>query len=544
MPLNRNLILVSLMALSGSASYAQSIAPSHRPSRMTMRADLSFLADDALRGRDTGSPAYEIAARYVAAQFARLGLEPAGDDGTFLQDVSLRRAQLEVESARVAVHRDGTVTELEWKKDFLMSGDAGREEIAVTAPVVFVGHGVVAPDQGYDDYADVDVEGKIVLWISGAPASFPSTERAYYSEGSVKIEAAVARGAVGILSFASAEMNERYPWERVTKNAATPGFRWLDQNQNPSTYYPQISGGAFLSHQAAATLFDGSSQTLADVLQADEANELESFDLNFKVTLARRTAHESLSAPNVAAILRGEDAKLRKEYVVLTAHLDHTGVGEPEDGDAIYNGAYDNAMGTALLIEVARLFSSATELPKRSVLFLAVTAEEKGLLGAEYFLYRQSVPIESIVANVNLDMPLFLYPVADVTAFGEQHSSLSVPVAEAAAAAGFEVTPDPMPEEVLFIRSDQYPFVQKGIPSLFFVPGMKSSDPSIDGRAIFMEFLTQHYHTPSDDLTRPIHWESAERFALANYLLAREIANDWERPTWNEGDFFGEKFGR
>ena len=544
MPLIRTLVVLGLALFISSTGIGQSIAPSHRPSRMTMDAHLRFLADDALRGRDTGSPEYEIAARYVAAQFRRLGLEPAGDEGTFLQDVPLRRVQLEVESARVAIHRDGTDTELEWKKDFLMSGDAGREETAVTAPVVFVGHGVAAPDQSYDDYAGVDVDGKIVLWISGAPASFPSTERAYYSEGSVKIETAVARGAVGILSFASAEMSERYPWERVTKNADSPGFRWLDREQNPSTYYPEIRGGAFLSHEAAAALFDNSSQTLADVLQADEKNELESFDLSVEVTLARRTTHETLSAPNVAAILRGEDAKLRKEYVVLTAHLDHTGVGEPEDGDAIYNGAYDNAMGTALLIEVARLFASSTEMPKRSVLFLAVTAEEKGLLGAEYFLYRQSVPLESIVANVNLDMPLFLYPVADVTAFGEQHSSLSGPVAEAAAAAGFEVTPDPVPEEVLFIRSDQYPFVQQGIPSLFFVPGMKSSDPSIDGRAVFMEFLTQHYHTPSDDLTRPIHWESAERFALANYRLAREIANDWERPTWNEGDFFGEKFGR
>ena len=184
-----------------------------------LQAHLTFLADDFLKGRDTGSAEYEIAARYVAAQFQALGLEAAGDEGSFLQSVPLRRTQLDLDSARVDIHRGDSVTELEWKQEFLMGGDADRDEVSVTAPVVFVGHGVVAPDQGYDDYAAVDVEGKIVAWIGGAPSSFPSTERAYYSEGSVKTENAVARGAVGILTFASAEMSKRYPWDRIAKNA-------------------------------------------------------------------------------------------------------------------------------------------------------------------------------------------------------------------------------------------------------------------------------------------------------------------------------------
>ena len=425
-----------------------------------------------------------------------------------------------------------------------MGGDADRDEVSVTAPVVFVGHGVVAPDQGYDDYAAVDVEGKIVAWIGGAPSSFPSTERAYYSEGSVKTENAVARGAVGILTFASAEMSKRYPWDRIAKNAGTPGFRWLDTDGAPSSFYPQIRGSAFLSHSAAAKLFEGSGRSLEEVLEADRENRLESFDLDVEVSLSRNTSHESISSPNVAAILRGSDPDLQNEYIVYTAHLDHVGVGEPKDGDAIYNGAYDNAMGTSLLIEIARLFATSTEKPKRSILFLVVTAEEKGLLGAEYFVHYPTVPIDSIVANVNLDFPLFLYPLADVVAFGEQHSSLAAPVAKAAETVGFEVSPDPLPEEVIFIRSDQYPFVQQGIPAIYFSPGQNSTDPDIDARAVFMKFLATHYHAPSDDLTRPVHWESAERFAVVNYLLGREIADGPDRPTWNEGDFFGEKFGR
>jgi hypothetical protein len=535
------LLLISLLA---SSTLAQTTPRSDRPSRASIQAHLNFLADDFLRGRDTGSPEYEIAARYVASQFRSLGLEPAGDDGSFLQSVPLRRTQLDLESARLGIQQGDTVTELTWKKDFLMGGDAAREEVSVTAPVVFVGHGVVAPDQGYDDYAGVDVSGKIVFWIGGAPSSFPSTERAFYSDGTVKSEEAVKRGAVGILAISTAEMAERYPWEWITKNAGSPGYRWLDNEGNPSSFHPELRGGAYLSHEAAAMLFEGSGHSLEDVLEADTENRLESFDLATVVSLSRKTSHEEISAPNVAAILRGSDPKLQREYVVYTAHLDHDGVGEPEDGDGIYNGAYDNAMGTSLVIEVARLFTAGSERPKRSILFLAVTAEEKGLLGAEYFVHNPTVPLDNIVANVNLDMPLFLYPLADVTAFGEQHSSLSGPVAKAAKAAGFEVTPDPMPEEVIFIRSDQYPFVQMGIPAIYFNPGWQSTDPDVDGRAIYMEFLTTHYHTPSDDLTRPVHWESAEKFALANYLLGVEIANDWERPTWNEGDFFGAKFGR
>ncbi|MEJ2086229.1 MAG: M28 family metallopeptidase [Acidobacteriota bacterium] len=539
----RTLALVVLVWPTAIA-VAQTTTPTGRPSRTALQAHQNFLADDFLKGRDTGSPEYEIAARYVAAQFQSSGLKPAGDDNSFLQAVPLRRTRLDVDSARVDIRNGDSPTELEWKQDFLMGGDAERQEVSITAPVVFVGHGVSAPDQGYDDYANVDVEGKIVLWISGAPSSFPSTERAYYSEGTVKTEDAVERGAVGILSFSTAEMAERYPWERITKNADSPGYRWLDEDQIPSSYYPQIQGSAYLSHEAAAKLLTDSGRTLDEILEADAENRLESFDLGVEVTIARRTSYEGLTAPNVAALLPGGDAKLRKEYVVYTAHLDHEGIGEPEEGDAIYNGAYDNAMGIALLIEIARLFAAAPEPPKRSILFLAVTAEEKGLLGAEYFVHNPTVPLESIVANVNFDMPLFLYPIADVTAFGAEHSSLAAPVAAAAKAAGFEVTPDPMPEEALFIRSDQYPFVQMGIPSLYFVPGMQSTDASVDGRAITMDFLTNHYHTPSDDLSLPIDWESAEKFALANYLLGLKIANDWRRPTWNEGDFFGKRFGR
>ena len=264
--------------------------------------------------------------------------------------------------------------------------------------------------------------------------------------------------------------------------------------------------------------------------------------LGFEVTLARKSTHEVITSPNVVGIARGSDPELADEYIVYSAHLDHNGIGAPVDGDAIYNGAYDNAMGSALLIETARAFSESPA--RRSILLIAVTAEERGLLGSDYFAHYPTVPTDAMVANVNLDMPLFLYPVADIIAFGSEHSSLEATVADAISAEGFTLTPDPMPEENLFRRSDQYSFVRRGVPAAYLKPGFTSTDPTIDGKAVQNAHRKQHYHQPSDDLSRPVDWDSAVRFARANARIGYAIAEEDARPTWNEGDFFGEKFGR
>jgi Zn-dependent M28 family amino/carboxypeptidase len=205
---------------------------------------------------------------------------------------------------------------------------------------------------------------------------------------------------------------------------------------------------------------------------------------------------------------------------------------------------YDNAMGTSLLIETARAFAAMPEPPRRSILFVALTGEERGLVGSDYFAHYPTVPSDSLVANVNLDMPLLLYPLADVVAFGAEHSSLEQTIGKAVMEEDLELSPDPFPEEVIFIRSDQYSFVKKGVPSVFLVPGFTSTDPAIDGGALFNEFLQTHYHQPSDDLSRPIDWDSALRFARANVRIGHAVAEADEKPSWNEGDFFGEKFGR
>ena len=264
--------------------------------------------------------------------------------------------------------------------------------------------------------------------------------------------------------------------------------------------------------------------------------------------MSQRSAHQDIYSPNVVGVLRGSDPLLADEYVVYTAHLDHIGelhAENPANGndDRINNGALDNASGISVMLETARLFAHG-EAPRRSIMFIAVTAEEKGLVGSEYFAMNPTVPIKSIVSEVNLDMPLLLYDFGDVIAFGAEHSSLGETVREAAGSFGTELTPDPFPEQNIFVRSDHYRFVQQGVPSVFLVTGEKSLDEGIETQPIFEEFLQQHYHKPSDDLNLPIHYGAAARFTRINAKIGEIIANESARPRWHEGDFFGRTYAK
>jgi len=505
---------------------------------------LRYLADDERMGRMTGTPGYDEAAAYVAEQFRTIGLEPAGDDGWY-QQVPMLARRIDTDSATVVYHQDGGDNRLRWKDDFVMGGDAARAETEVKAEVVFAGFGIHAPDLGYSDYDGVDVDGKVLAIFGGAPATFPHNERAYYSSGLTKAEEAVRRGAVGLIVLRSRVDQKRYSWKRISENAGLrPGMSWVNLTGKVANYFPELEGGAMLNEPAAEDLFRSAPISYEEALDAADAGRPLSTPLGYEVTLAAHTDHESIESPNVVGVLRGSDPELANEYVVYSAHLDHVGTGVPVNGDSIYNGMYDNAMGVALLIEAARVFAAMPEPPQRSILFIAVTGEERGLVGSDYFAHYPTVPTDAMVANVNLDMPLLLYPLADVIAFGSEHSSLEGIIASVVGSEGFELSPDPVPEEVLFIRSDQYSFVKQGVPAVFLVPGFTSTDPSVNGAAAFRDHLQTHYHQPSDDLTRPIDWDSAVRFARANVRIGYAVAQEPERPTWIPGDFFGEKFGR
>lgn len=510
-----------------------------------IEAHVRYLADDARKGRMTGSPEYDEAAAYVARQFEDIGLRPGGEDGGWFQAVPMLAAQIDVDSAKVVFHQDGEQKAQEWQEDFVMGGDTVRPETEITAEVVFVGFGIHAPDMNYSDYDGIDVEGKVVARFGGAPDTFPHNERAFYSSGLTKAEEAVKRGAVGMIGLRSRVDQKRVTWKRISENAGVrPGMAWINLSGDAANYFPELQGSATINISPAEQLFSRAPISFEDALDAADAGKPLSTPLGTEVTLARKTAHESISSPNVIAILEGSDPALSEEYVVYTAHLDHVGTGVAVDGDSIYNGMYDNAMGTALLIETARAFAAMPVAPKRSIVFIALTGEERGLVGSDYFAHYPTVSGDAIVANVNLDMPLFLYPLADIIAFGAEHSSLEGVIDKAIEVEGFQLTPDPMPEEVIFIRSDQYSFVKQGVPSVFLVPGFRSSDGDVDGEALWRGFLQTYYHQPSDDFSRPVDWPSAERFARANVRIGYAVAEDTVRPSWNAGDFFGDKFRR
>ncbi len=501
---------------------------------------LAFLADDALEGRQTGSPGHLQAAEYVADRFAEFGLEPGGSDGWY-QPVPLQSYHIDNDSPSFIVHRDSDDTALTYRDDYTMSGDRVREETSVRAEVIYIGYGVHAPEFGYSDYEGIDLEGKIIAAFRGAPASLLGDERAYYASTRTKATTAVARGAIGWIALRSRHSQESYPWERAEKAAGLkPGMTWVDASGAAANYFPELLGSVYLSEHAAADLFEGAPISFEAALDSIDASQPSSVPLGIEVTLSRKTTLDQLSSPNVIGVIRGTDPELSNEYVVYTAHLDHVGRGVEVDGDGLYNGMYDNAMGTALMIETARALAAMSL--RRSVMFIALTGEEKGLLGSDYFAHYPTVPGESIVANVNMDMPLFLYPLADVVAFGAEHSSLQAIVAAAANAEGFALTPDPIPEENIFVRSDQYSFVRQGVPAIYLTSGFGTTDPDIDAEAIFQDHLKNHYHRPSDDLSRPIDWDSAVRFARTNTRIGLGIANDDARPSWNEDDFFGDKF--
>jgi hypothetical protein len=517
-----------------------------------MRAHIRFLADDLLEGRGTGTRGYQVAANYVAAHFEALGLEPAGVDGTYFQPVPLRKVDLEPGRSSMSVSRNGQVHTLTYAEDYLLdawkANNLQDAETSVTAPVVFAGHGVTAPELDYDDYANVDARGKIVaLFEFAAPSSFPDDQRAYYASDSVKAQNAADHGAVGMLTFMRPQEAERWPWDWCVPQFENGSLCWLDDRGSPqslSGVIPEIQARVLLNRSGAEALFVDAPHTLEDVFATADEGDPFSFDLPVEVSVETVTRHRAMDCANVAAMLPGSDPVLRNEYVVFTAHLDHLGVGEPVDGDAIYNGAYDNASGVAALMEVARALTVLPKPPPRSVVFVAVTGEESGLVGADYFAHDPTVPAEQIIANINIDEVAIWYDLLDVVAYGSEHSTIVRAVKNAASRLAVEISPDPMPEECFFIRSDQYAFVCQGIPAVWVAAGTETGDPELDGAAIMSDWLQTRYHTPKDDLDQPIDFNAAAKHARLYFLIGHEVANNLERPAWNPGDFFGEKSGR
>jgi len=494
---------------------------------------VAFLADDDMRGRETGSPEHRKAANYVADAFERAGLQPAGSD-EYLQPVTFRSRRIDESRSSLALVRKGKVTPvvLGDEASFGMRIDAAP---AVDAALVFAGYGLRIPEASHDDFDGLDVKGKVVVYLAGAPKHVPGALSAHYQSAGERWATLKALGAVGTISVANPKAMD-VPWERSAPNRLNPAMALADPSLD-ETAGQQLS--VAFNPARAERLFEGSGHTFAEVLKAaDEGAALPRFPLQGTVKAAVAVDTATVESQNVVGVVRGRDPELADEFVVLTAHLDHVGIGGDVNGDTIYNGAMDNASGIATLLEAARAVTA--NRPRRSVAFVAVTAEEKGLLGSRYFALNPTVPKTGIVANINMDMFLPLYPMQMLMVLGLDESDLGDDVRAVAAAMNVAVQADPEPQRNRFIRSDQYSFIREGVPALAMKVGYEEGSPEA---AIAAAWTHDRYHAPSDDLDQPIDRGAAAAFTTLVGDLCLKVANRDARPRWKDGSFF-KRFAR
>ncbi|WP_164156556.1 M28 family metallopeptidase [Sandarakinorhabdus rubra] len=511
------------------------------PLAASFRAHVAFLADDTMGGRGIGTPGHEIAANYVAQHFARVGLTPAGDAGRWFQRVSFAESRFasEKETATLDLGSQRLVLENGVSMALSPGNEPGAEEIS--GEMVFVGYGLQDPSQGIDDFAGLDLRGKYAVVLSGAPDTLNSEVAAHLARNS-KPMAAQAAGAIGLITVRTLKEAARLPWEKGVTRARLPRRQLLGPDGKPLGDGTGLKVRAAISDEAAAALFASAPMNFAAVQAAAAKGPVKGFALPGRFTVRRATAVERISSPNVLGLLPGRDPVLKDQIVVISAHLDHVGTkANPKPGeDAIFNGAMDNASGSATLLEAATALAKAP--PKRSVLFLATTAEESGLLGADYFSRQPTVDVKRLVADVNIDMPILTCDFGDVVAFGGDRSTLGSVVAAAARAEKLGVSPDPQPEEAVFTRSDHYPFVRQGVPSVFLKTGWTDTRGGMACKDAERTFRLTHYHEVSDQLDLPFDWAAAAKWTRLNIGIIRRIADATAAPRWYEGDYFGTAF--
>ncbi len=501
---------------------------------------MHFLSDDLLKGRAVGSEGFEIASSYVKSQFISMGLKPAAEGDSYVQPVIFKQAV--TNASKSFLHINGKP--LVMNEDYIVSPYFESEVSDIEADLVFVGFGISAPEFGYDDYAGMDVKGKIVVYINDAPASFPGNEKAYYTTAGAKYEAALAKGAVGVIAFMH-PANNRRPWAGTVGRSREGRLLWTDKAGNTPASFPALKAVVNYNSERLPNLFGNNYSRFSEALASLNTSKPASFNMNSRARIHGESTYKTLMSHNLLAEMEGSDPALKNEYLVYAAHLDHLGTGRVVNGDSIYNGAHDNASGVAILLEIARTFSQLKEAPKRSILFAVVTGEESGLLGSDYLATFPPAGKEKMIANISMDMPFFFHPVLDIVPYGAAHSSLGQKTQEVADFLGLGVGPDPFPEQVIFIRSDHFSFVKKGIPALFIKSGFKSTpDDTRDHSILDVKWRTTHYHQPQDDMNQPFYFPGAAMHVKVNYLIGKLVANDPKIPTWNAGDFFGLKMGK
>jgi Zn-dependent M28 family amino/carboxypeptidase len=492
---------------------------------------VKVIADDSMEGRETGSLGLRKAEAYGVQQLKRAGLEPAGTDG-FYQNIQFVQRQIDERNSYAFLTQDGQSNPVALGDDAYFSTRVEGSEKEVNARLVFAGNGLQVPESHVDELAGLDLKGKAVVYLAGSPATVPGSLAAHYGGLSERWRAYASAGAVGIIVIPNPASMD-IPWSRMALNRTHPSMDLADAEFN------EVAGlkvAMVFNPAAADALFAGSGHNFAELAAlARDRKELPHFAL--AVWLKAQVAIEKaqMESANVVAKLSGSDPKLKDEYVVLSAHIDHVGIGEPVNGDRIYNGAMDDGSGTAAVLDIAASLKQHPEKLKRSVIFLLVTAEEKGLLGSKFFAARPTVDAKAIVADINIDMFLPIVPLKVLRVQGINDSTLGDDVTAIAKSFNVKAVPDPEPLRNLFVRSDQYNFIRHGIPSVIMDVFYEANSPEA---RTFQDWLKQRYHAPSDDADQPVDLHSAALYEQIVRRLLLETANGPQRPQWKTDSFF------
>jgi len=491
---------------------------------------VKVLAADDMEGRETGSAGLKRAESYVVEQLKKNGLEPAGADG-FYQTMQFESRQIVESGSSLALIRGDQYEPLKLGDDAFFST---RVDLApsVAAPLVFAGYGLSIPEKNYDDLAGLDLKGKVAVIVAGAPGDIPGALASHYQSAAERWKALRKAGAVGtitILNPASMDI----PWSRISVNRTHPSMTLVGQEFDET---PGQKLAVVYNPDRAQKLFEGSGHNLQEILElARDRKPLPRFPLELSIRATTQVNKKTLESANVVARVPGSDPKLQNEFVVLSAHIDHIGIGEPINGDRIYNGAMDNASGSAVLMDMAASLRKSSQKPRRSILFLFLTGEEKGLLGSRYFTAHPTVKPDSIVADINIDMFLPIVPLKVLTIYGLAESDLGEQAQETAQSLGIHSQADPEPQRNSFIRSDQYNFIRRGVPALAMKVGFEPGTPE---QQIFKDWLTKRYHAPSDDLDQPVDLSAAAKYEEVIRGLLLRVADGDKRPQWNPNSFF------
>jgi Zn-dependent M28 family amino/carboxypeptidase len=515
---------------------AKQIADKFQPERM--RADLKFLSSDLLEGRGTGARGGRIAEEYIAAQFQMAGLKPLGDNNTYLQKVPLIGLTTQPESSLSVIPQKGEPIQLKYINDFVANALTLKNEEIINAPIVFVGYGISAPEFKWNDFEGVNVKGKILLCLVNDPPSedpkfFGGKAMTYYGRWTYKYEEAARQQAAGILLIHNTDM-AAYGWG-VVKNSNSGEQAYLEHE--PGEYAVPIAG--WITEEIAGKIAAATGSDLKTWFEKAATPGFRAIELPLKMEGKLTAKVRPLDAHNVLGMLEGSDPNKKDEAIIYSAHHDHLGIGNPVDGDEIYNGAQDNASGTALLLEMARAFSESEKRAARSIIFLAVTGEERGLRGSEYYGKVPKRPAKKTMLDLNYDGIEMWGETENVTLTGADRTTVWPIVQEVAKEIGYRIEPESHPEAGYYYRSDHFSLARVGIPS-FSIDGGNAyvGKPKEFGEQKYTEYLKKHYHQPSDEYNPEWDLSGAKKLAALGIAIGWRVAELPESTGWVRGDEF------